>query len=92
MAFRRWETGKQGLVRFRGCAGLNQSDSILIYRQAVPVGDLDKPHSQTLAVCFYDPTQKKYIKNFSDDGGPILWVKVFTDTEKKARLSHLSTG
>ena len=73
----------KGLFDFEDVRGLNQRDLILIYRQAVPVGDLDKPHSQTLAVCFYDPTQKKYIKNFSDDGGPILWVKVFTDTEKR---------
>lgn len=73
----------KGLFDFEDVRGLNQRDLILIYRQPVPVGDLDKPHSQTLAVCFYDPTQKKYVKNFADDGGPILWVKVFSDTEKR---------
>ncbi len=73
----------KGLFDFEDVRGLNQRDLILIYRQAVPVGDLDKPHSQTLAVCFYDPTQKKYVKNFTDDGGPVLWVKVFSDNQKK---------
>jgi len=73
----------KGLFDFEDVRGLNQRDLVLIYRQSVPVSDLDKPHSQTLAVCFYDPTQKKYIKNFTDDGGPILWVKVYTDPEKR---------
>ncbi len=73
----------KGLFDFEDVRGLNQRDLVLIYRQTVPVSDLDKPHSQTLAVCFYDPTQKKYVKNFTDDGGPILWVKIFTDSEKR---------
>ncbi len=73
----------KGLFDFEDVRGLNQRDLILIYRQAVPVGDLDKPHSQTLAVCFYDSTLKKYVKNFTDDGGPIAWVKVYSDSQKR---------
>ncbi len=73
----------KGLFDFEDIRGLGEEDMILVYRQAIPVNELDKPHDQTLVVCFYDPTKKKYIKNFEDDGGPVLWIKVITQSDKK---------
>ncbi len=73
----------KGLFDFEDLRSLGLKDLILIYRQTVPVNELDKPHNQTLAACFYDPTQKKYTKNFEDDGGSIQWVRLMTAPEGK---------
>ncbi len=77
------KTTSKGLFDFEDVRGLGQKDLILIYRQSAPVNELDKPHNQTLIVCFYDTTQQKYIKNFEDEGGPIQWVKLVKDTDRK---------
>ena len=64
-------------------AVLDQKDLVLIYRQSVPVNELDKPHNQTLIVCFFDLAQQKYVKNFEDEGGTIHWIKVVKDRIKR---------
>ncbi len=73
----------KGLFDFEDIRSLGEEDMILVYRQAIPVNELDKPHDQTLIVCFYDPVKKKYVKNFEDDGGPVLWMKVVTQADQK---------
>ena len=81
------EDGKvesKGLFDFEDVRGIGQKDLILIYRQSVPVNELDKPHNQTLVVCFYDPKAQKYIKNFEDEGGTIQWVRLLTGPDKKS--------
>ncbi|HUO58912.1 MAG TPA: hypothetical protein VMV05_12120 [bacterium] len=84
------EDGKiesKGLFDFEDLRSSGQKDLILIYRQSVPVNELDKPHNQTLVVCFFDPKTQKYIKNFEDEGGTIQWVKLLSGpTDKKASL------
>ncbi len=74
----------KGLFDFEDVRGLGQKDLILIYRQSVPVNELDKPHNQTLIVCFYDPKLQKYVKNFEDEGGTIQWVKFIPSPDKKS--------
>src|SRR5579859_3833109 len=59
--------------------GLPSKDLIFIYRPDAPVTELDKPHTQTLAVCFYEADPKKYLKSFEDEGGPIQWLKIVKD-------------
>ncbi len=74
----------KGLFDFEDIRGNGQKDLILIYRQSVPVNELDKPHNQTLIVCFYDSKQQKYIKNFEDEGGTIQWVRFLNGADKKS--------
>ncbi len=74
----------KGLFDFEDIRGIGQKDLILIYRQSVPVNELDKPHNQTLVVCFYDSKTQKYVKNFEDEGGPIQWVKLLPGADKKS--------
>ena len=81
------EDGKiesKGLFDFEDIRGIGQKDLILIYRQSVPVNELDKPHNQTLIVCFYDSKLQKYVKNFEDEGGTIQWVKFIQGPDKKS--------
>jgi len=86
------EDGKvesKGLFDFEDVRGIGTKDSpshdlILIYRQSVPANELDKPHNQTLVVCFYDPKLQRYIKNFEDEGGPIQWVRFLPGPDKKS--------
>lgn len=73
----------KGLFDFEDIRGVGQKDLVLIYRQSVPVNELDKPHNQTLIVCFFDVAQQKYVKNFEDEGGTIHWIKVVKDQDKK---------
>ncbi len=80
------EDGKvesKGLFDFEDMRSIGQKDLILIYRQSVPVNELDKPHNQTLVVCFYDSKLQRYVKNFEDEGGPIQWVKLLPGADKK---------
>jgi hypothetical protein len=80
------EEGKiesKGLFDFEDVRGVGQKDLVLIYRQSVPVNELDKPHNQTLIICFQDPKTQKYVKNFADEGGTIQWVKLVKDPTKK---------
>ncbi len=74
----------RGLFDFEDVRGAGQKDLILIYRQSAPVSELDKPHDQTLVVCFYDSKQNKYVKNFQDEGGTIRWVKIVKDPAEPA--------
>ncbi len=74
----------KGLFDFEDIRGTGQKDLLLIYRQSAPVNELDKPHNQTLNVCFYNPTQKKYEKSFQDEGGTIQWLHLVTVPDKKA--------
>lgn len=78
------EDGKiqsKGLFDFENVRGLKNKDGeeikdlILIYRPNAPSDELDKPHNQTLNICFYNPDTKKYEKNFQDEGGTIQWIK-----------------
>lgn len=73
----------KGLFDFEDIRGIGQKDLVLIYRQSVPVNEMDKPHNQTLIVCFYDPKQQKYIKSFEDEGGTIQWVNLVKDPQTK---------
>ena len=73
----------KGLFDFEDIRGLGQKDLVLVYRQSVPVNELDKPHNQTFVVCFYDPKQQKYVKSFQDEGGAIRWIKLVKDADKK---------
>jgi hypothetical protein len=66
----------KGLFDFEDVRGVGQKDLILIYRPSAPLNELDKNHTQTFALCFYDATQKKYVKRFEDEGGVIQWVKL----------------
>ncbi len=74
----------KGLFDFEDIRGIGQKDLLLIYRQSAPVNELDKPHNQTLNVCFYNADQKKYEKSFQDEGGTIQWLKLLKTPEKKA--------
>ena len=73
------KTESKGLFDFEDFRGLGQKDVILIYRQSAPVAELDKPHNQTLAVCFFDTPSQKYIKALEDEGGAIQWVKLLRE-------------
>lgn len=73
----------KGLFDFEDIRGIDQKDLVLIFRPSVPVNELDKPHNQTLVVCFYDPRQQKYVKNFEDEGGTIQWIKFLPRADKK---------
>jgi hypothetical protein len=66
----------KGLFDFEDVRGIGQKDLILIYRTSAPLNELDKNHTQTFALCFYDAAQKKYVKRFEDEGGVIQWVKL----------------
>jgi hypothetical protein len=70
---------QKGLFSFEDIRAADSKDLVLIYRPSDSSEDLTKPHSQTLVVCFYNPTQKKYEKAYSEDGGQIQWVKVVDD-------------
>lgn len=74
----------KGLFDFEDIRGIGQKDLLLIYRQSAPVNELDKPHNQTLNVCFYNADQKKYEKSFQDEGGTIQWLKLVKTPDKKA--------
>jgi hypothetical protein len=76
----------KGLFDFEDMRGIGQKDLILIYRQSAPVNELDKPHNQTLNVCFYNPEQKKYEKSFQDEGGTVQWIRLFKIPEKNAPI------
>lgn len=87
------EEGKvqsKGLFDFENMRGISDKeghevkDLLLIYRQSAPVNELDKPHNQTLNVCFYNTDQKKYEKSFQDEGGTIQWIKLLKTPQKKA--------
>jgi hypothetical protein len=76
------EDGKiesKGLFDFEDFRGVGPKDVISIYRQSAPVAELDKPHNQTLAVCFFDTPTQKYLKALEDEGGPIQWVKLMKE-------------
>ena len=73
----------KGLFTFENIRSVDSKDLIMVYRQATAVGDMDQPHSQTLAICFYNPTQKKYEKAFLDEGGAIQWMRTITDSASK---------
>jgi len=70
------QVSSKGLFDFEDLRGAAQKDLILIYRPSVPVQELDKPHNQTLVVCFYDADKKDYVKRFQDDGGEVQWVRL----------------
>jgi hypothetical protein len=74
----------KGLFDFEDIRGIGQKDLLLIYRQSAPVNELDKPHNQTLNVCFYNADQKKYEKSFQDEGGTIQWLKLLKTPQKNA--------
>jgi len=74
----------KGLFDFEDIRGIGQKDLLLIYRQSAPVNELDKPHNQTLNVCFYNADQKKYEKSFQDEGGTIQWLKLLKTPDIKA--------
>ncbi len=74
----------KGLFDFEDIRGIGQKDLLLIYRQSAPVNELDKPHNQTLNVCFYNADQKKYEKSFQDEGGTIQWLRLLKAPDKKA--------
>lgn len=81
------ENGKvqsKGLFDFEDIRGIGQKDLLLIYRQSAPVNELDKPHNQTLNVCFYDPEKKRYEKSFLDEGGTIQWVRLLKNPSSRA--------
>jgi len=73
----------KGLFTFENIRSADSKDLVLVYRPATAVGDMDQPHTQTLAICFYNPTQKKYEKAFLDEGGAVQWVRVLTDPVSK---------
>jgi hypothetical protein len=73
----------KGLFSFEDLRAADSKDLILVYRSSDISQDLDKPHSQTLVVCFYNPTQRKYEKAYSEDGGQVEWVKVVSDGASK---------
>ncbi len=73
----------KGLFDFEDFRGIGQKDLLLIYRQSAPVNELDKPHNQTLNICFYNAEQKKYEKSFQDEGGTIQWLRFVTIPDKK---------
>src|SRR5271163_4385778 len=70
------KTEKGRLFDFEDFRGLGSKDVVLIYRQSAPVAELDKPHNQTLAVCFFDTPSQKYVKALVDEGGSIQWIKL----------------
>ncbi|HVM31744.1 MAG TPA: hypothetical protein VMU88_01295 [bacterium] len=73
----------KGLFSFEDLRAPDSKDLVLIYRSADAAEDLSKPHTQTLVVCFYNPTQRKYEKAYSEDGGQVQWVKVVADGVSK---------
>ncbi len=86
------EDGKiqsKGLFDFENVRGLKNKDGeeikdlILIYRPNAPSDELDKPHNQTLNICFYNPETKKYEKNFQDEGGTIQWIKFLKTPQRQ---------
>jgi len=79
----------KGLFDFEDIRGLGQKDLVLVYRQSVPVNELDKPHNQTFVICFYDPQQQKYVKSFQDEGGAIRWIKLVKDADQKTPFLFL---
>ncbi|MGH7739719.1 MAG: hypothetical protein ACREL1_06195 [bacterium] len=79
----------KGLFSFVDLRSPNSKDLILIYRASDPTADLSKPHAQTLVVCFYNPTQKKYEKAYTEDGGQVQWVKVVPDDAAKKSFLFL---
>jgi hypothetical protein len=76
----------RGLFDFEDFRGLGPKDVILIYRQSAPVAELDKPHNQTLAVCFFDTPSQKYIKALEDEGGLVQWVKLLKVPDWKSPI------
>lgn len=78
------KTESRGLFDFEDFRGLGQKDVISIYRQSAPVSELDKPHNQTLAVCFFDTPTQKYIKALEAEGGPIQWVRLLKEADLKS--------
>jgi len=76
----------KGLFAFEDFRGLGQKDVVSIYRQSAPVSELDKPHNQTLAICFFDAYTQKYIKALQDEGGPIVWVRLLNETDLKSPI------
>ncbi len=76
----------KGLFAFEDFRGLGQKDVVSIYRQSAPVSELDKPHNQTLSICFYDAYTQKYIKALQDEGGPIQWVRILNEENLKSPI------
>jgi hypothetical protein len=74
---------QKGLFSFEDIRAVDSKDLLLIYRSSDSSEDLTQPHSQTLVVCFYNPTQKKYEKAYSEEGQQIQWVKVVADVSLK---------
>ncbi len=74
---------QKGLFSFEDIRAVDSKDLLLIYRSSDSSEDLIQPHSQTLVVCFYNPTQKKYEKAYSEEGQEIQWVKVVSDVSLK---------
>jgi hypothetical protein len=76
----------KGLFDFEDVRGIGQKDLILIYRPSAPLNELDKNHTQTFALCFYDTAQKKYVKRFEDEGGVIQWVKLLKNPKTSSPI------
>jgi len=72
----------KGLFSFEELGGPGSKNLLFVYRPAAPVAELDKPHTQTLAVCLYNAVSKKYVKHFEDEGGPIQWIKILKDVPR----------
>jgi|GEM_PF-1199493 hypothetical protein len=70
------ETG--GLFEFIDLNGDGRKDLLLAYRAQVEAAELEKPHDQTLAVCFYDPKGGHYVKLFEETGPKLSALRVTT--------------
>ena len=75
-----------GLFDFIDLNGDGKKDLILAYRAQVSAENLDKPHDQTLAICFYDPKGGHYAKLFEEDGHAMKSIKVLTQSQGQRKI------
>ena len=75
-----------GLFDFIDLNGDGKKDLLLAYRAQVSAENLDKPHDQTLAICFYDPKGGHYAKLFEEDGPAMKSIKVLTQSQGQRKI------
>jgi hypothetical protein len=81
-----------GLFDFLDLNGDGKKDLILAYRAPAAASDLEKPHDQILAVCFYDPKGNHYVKLFEDVGGTMSAIRVLSQGTGQRKLFFVVRG
>ncbi len=81
-----------GLFDFLDLNGDGKKDLMLAYRAPAAASELEKPHDQILAVCFYDPKGNHYVKLFEDVGGTLSAIRVLSQGTGQRKLFFVVRG